>query len=223
MWTVATKPTEWPELRDLTPEQVLDEYDGLPLFTVRSKDDYLLLAYQCAQDSDVERYLIVPADDALIGALNSNKVTLRDALTGRGWAWLIDRRTDGTVTNLGAVDPNILPASALPREGTRISPAGEVLLRLRMVGEAITSDQVPANVVRRAVEGATGAVRTLVRHALRMQSSTGRPAESFRRYYDLPAVGFAFGSFQIEFGAPAFDGQPPLDADEAIETRSTNC
>ena len=45
----------------------------------------------------------------------------------------------------------------------------------------------------------------------------GRP-ESFRRYYDLPAVGFSFGSFQIEFGAPASEGQLLLDGDEALKT-----
>ena len=184
MWTVLTKPTVWPEFSTLIPEYVLDEYDGPRLFTVRSKDDHLLLAYQCAQTDDLERYLIVPVDDELIKALDESRLTLREALTGRGLAWLVDRREDGSVVNLGAVEPKTLPVSALPAEGVFLGPPAEPLLRLRMVGDTITSRQVPASVVRRAVDGATGALRTLVRHALRMQSITGRPAEALRRYYD---------------------------------------
>jgi hypothetical protein len=202
----------------LTPRLVLDEYDGPRLFTVQSGDGDLLLAYLCAQDDDIERFLIVPADEALISAIDQSKITLKEALIGRGWAWLVDRHKDGTLSNLSKVEPTTLPASALPRAGVRLDPGREPLLRLRMVGETVTSDGVPASVVRRAVDGATGAVRILVRHALRMQSSMGRPAESFRRYYDLPAVGFSFGSFQIEFGAPVSEGQLLLGGDEALKT-----
>ena len=202
----------------LIPECVLDEYDGPRLFTVRSKDDHLLLAYQCAQTDDLERYLVVPVDDEIIKALDENRLTLREALTGRGVAWLVDRRKDGGVINLGAVEPKILPASALPAEGVCLGPVAEPLLRLRMVGDTLTSHQVPASVVRRAVDGATGALRTLVRHALRMRPITGRPAEALRRFYDLPAVGFAFGSFQIEFGPPSSEGQLMLEGKEALQT-----
>jgi hypothetical protein len=218
MWTVRTRPTEWPNVGALTPETILDDYDGPRLFTLRSADGYLLLAYQCAQDDDTERYLIVPADDALVHAIDTSKVTLRDALTGRGWAWLIDRHLDGSIFNAGVVDPKVLPPSALPKVGVRIRPAKEPLLRLKMVGESLDADQVPASVVRRAVDGATGAIRILVRHALRMRPGMGRPTESFRRFYDLPAIGFSFGSFEVEFGTPVLDSQLSLESDETFRT-----
>jgi hypothetical protein len=215
MWTIPTRPTEWPNVGVLTPETILDDYDGPRLFTLRSTDGYLLLAYQCAQDAQTERYLIVPADDALVHALDTSKVTLRDALTGRGWAWLVDRHLDGTISNTGAVDPNRLPPSALPKVGARITPAKDPLLRLKMVGESLAADQVPASVVRRAVDGATGAIRILVRHALRVRPGMGRPTETFRRFYDLPAIGFSFGSFEIEFGTPR---PHSLESDETFRT-----
>jgi hypothetical protein len=217
MWTVATRPANWPLLDSLAPKHVLDEYDGPRLFTVESAEGDLLLAYLCAQDDDIERFLIVPADAALVSAIDQSKITLREALIGRGWAWLVDRKKDGVLSNLCKVEPTLLPTSALPRAGVRLDPGKEPLLRLRMVGETVTPDGVPASVVRRAVDGATGAVRILIRQALRMQSSMGRPAESFRRYYDLPAVGFSFGSFEIEFGAPVPGGQLLLDSDQALK------
>jgi hypothetical protein len=218
MWSLDARKTDWPELASLTPERVLDEYDGPRLFTLRSRDGHLFLAYKCAEDQDAERYLVVPTHEALIGQLESNAVTLRDALIGHGSVWLLDRHLDGTTCVLGAVDPANLPVSALPRAGVRLAPSRDVLLRLKVIGESITPHHVPASVVRRAIDGATGAVRSLVRHALRTQSVAGRPAESVRGYYDLPAIGFSLGSFQVEFGAPEFGGHPPLDSKMTIET-----
>src|SRR5580658_7738640 len=123
MWTVAARPTNWPPLDTLAPKHVLDEYDGPRLFTIQSCDGDLLLAYLCAQDDDIERFLIVPADEALVSAIDQSKMTLKEALIGRGWAWLIDRHKDGKLSNLSRVEPTSLPASALPKDGVRLDPA----------------------------------------------------------------------------------------------------
>jgi hypothetical protein len=62
------------------------------------------------------------------------------------------------------------------------------------------------------VDGATDAIKTLVRHVLGASAAAGRPFEVHRRYYDLPALYFAFQSFEIAFGKPI--GPPELtDAD----------
>ena len=84
-----------------------------------------------------------------------------------------------------------------------------VLLRLRMVGEGLRSGHIPASVVRRAVDGATNAMKTLVRYALGASAVAGRPSEIYRRYYDLPAVHFAFESFEVAFGPPDVEPEFP--------------
>jgi len=216
MWTVPTKVSSWPDIERLTPERILDEYDGPRLFTTRTKDGNLLLAYQCAEDSEGERFLLVPASEQLVSEIENNQIALRDALQERGWAWLIDRDRHGSLTSPVEVDPRLLPENALPKSGIRLSNDEAVMLRVRMIGDGLTREHVPASVVRRAVDGATGAVRTLVHHVLSLTPSTGRPPETFRRYYDLPAVDFAFRSFEIAFGKPTSSGQPSLEETETM-------
>ncbi len=205
MWTVVTRPSQALRLKRLVPERVLDEYDGPRLFTVRSDQNDLLLAYLCAQDADVERFLVVPTNDMIINDLEKSEIAIRDALVGRGWSWLVDRMKDGSISILGALDRGVLPEDALPTRGARLSPNAQPHLRLKMIGEALAPKRVPASVIERAVKGVTSAVRILTRYAQRRMPTTGRPAESFRRYYDLPAIGFAFGSFEIEFDRPTPD------------------
>jgi hypothetical protein len=214
MWPIKSRARDWPKIESLVPENLLDEYDGPRLFTVRSTDGDLLLIYQCAEDDERERFLLVPADDALILALEKNRLSIRDALTRRGWAWLVDRMRDGRITQTHSVDPKELPDTAMPRPSARLNLGPETLLRIRMIGEELTSEHVPASVVRRTVDAATGAVKALATHALSLIPSPGRPADEFRRYYDLPAVEFGFRSFEIAFGKPEPPKQLELDFEE---------
>jgi len=214
MWTVNARETDWPKLTSLRPERVLDFYDEPRLFTVRTPEGFLLLAYQCGSDSEVDRFLLVPASEGFLAEIESNLVPLREALLAQPWAWLIDRTHNGRLSPPSAVDPQVLPSGALPRSGTRLLPDTSdpnVLLRLKMIGEDLRSGHVPASVVRRAVDGATNAMKTLVRYALGASVAPGRPSDNYRRYYDLPALHFAFHSFEIAFGAPDV---PPQLIDE---------
>jgi hypothetical protein len=95
MWAVSGQPATWPRIAALVPDEVLDDYDGPKLFTMRSEDGGLLLAYQCGEERSLARFLLVPFDEALVSELRSNKLALRDALTQRGWAWIVDRFKDG--------------------------------------------------------------------------------------------------------------------------------
>ena len=203
MWEINSQPAPWLRVSSLKPIRVLDEYDVPRLFTVLTDDQQLLLAYQCAEDRSTARFLLTPADGVLVDEIEFNRIALRDALTKRGWAWIVDRDRSGvTRVQPMAINPRELPDSALPKPGVRLSPAENVLLRVRMIGATLTPGHVPASVVKRTVEGATGAVRALAAHALSLAPSSGRPADEFRRYYDLPAVEFGFHSFEIAFGPP---------------------
>lgn len=209
IWTVATTACPWFKLSQLVPERVLDELDGPRLFTARSDEGQLLLAYMCGEDLDIERFLLVPTSERILRAIEGNELTLRDALTQQALMYLVDRRFDGRVTGLAQIDSALLPESALPRHGVYLDPIPSPLFSIRLIGDALIPGKVPSSVVRRAVDGATGAMKALVRHVLDVQADAGRPTEWFRRFYDLPTTGFAFRSFEVSFGEP----EPPAQAD----------
>jgi hypothetical protein len=217
MWTIEGQETDWPKLDALQPERVLDFYDGPRLFTLRTTEGYELLAYQCGADAETDRFLLVPTREELLAEIEGNLTSLREALTSQPWAWLIERKGDGTLSRPLAVDPHKLPLDALPREGVRLFADTDVLLRLRMLGEGIEAGHILASVVKRAVYGATDAIKTLVRH-VSGASAAGRPAEVYRRYYDLPAIHFAFQSFEIAFGKPSGPAES-FDADMLDQIR----
>lgn len=221
MWSAPNRPSDWPMVNRLSPVEVLDEYDGPRLFTILSTDGHLLLAYQCGEDESTERFLLVPADAVFVQQIKDNIVSIREALLSRCWAWLIDRNRDGTLSGLTAVYPNELPETALPRSGVRLRPEPHVFLRIRMVGESLSRTNVPASVVKRAVESSTGALRTLSRYALKELTALGRPTEELRGIYDLPAVAFEFKSFEIAFGYPRTEAELPIPELNTLEQVKT--
>src|SRR5712691_7145879 len=98
MWTVDGQETDWPKLDSLEPERILDFYDGPRLFTVRTTEGFQLLAYQCDADTDVDRFILVPARDEVLAQIKGNLISLREALTSQPWAWLVDQQLDGTLS-----------------------------------------------------------------------------------------------------------------------------
>lgn len=216
MVDVRTRQSAWFALSNLTPIRVLDDVDGPRLFTAKADDGLLLLCYSCDSTPTGERYLVAPTTDHVVDLILTNERTLRDALLSQGFLWLAEQRNDGVTRSLGLVDQTNLPSYMLPREGIYLAPTPETLLRVRLKGAALRRGRVPASVVRRAVDGATAAVKVLIRHALRVQPATGRPPDRFRRYYDLPATEFAFRSFEVTFGMPDMPAQQELTEDKAI-------
>lgn len=216
IWTVASTTCSWLKLSQLEPVRVLDEIDGPRLFTVYSEDGQLLLAYMCGEDETVERFLLVPTSDRIVEAISNNKLTLRDALTQQAFMGMVDRHRDGILSTPVQVDFGVLPSTALPRSGTYLNPVPQPLLNVRLIGTELKPEKVPASVVRRAVDGATGAIRTLIRHVLDVRQDAGRPSDWLRRYYDLPATGFAFRSFEVSFGTPEQPVQQNVTDDDKV-------
>ncbi|NEH46888.1 hypothetical protein GR215_34390 [Rhizobium leguminosarum] len=202
MWDIPTRPSSWLKVSRLDPVRILDEYEGPKLFTVAADDGQELLVYQCAEDAERSRFLLVPSDEGLISDLEANRIALRDALTRAGWSWIVDRTRDGNLTQPASMNTRDLPPKALPSAGVKLSLADDVLLRIRMVGRQLSGHRIPASVVKRTLDAATGAIRALSAHALEVGQTTGRPSDDFRKYYDLPAVEFGFRSFEIAFAQP---------------------
>jgi len=216
MWEVAGHESPWLRIGEMKPIKVLDEYDQPTIFTVVTETGDQLLAYQCGMDRGVIRYILVPIDDRIISDLERNLVTVREALSDRGWTWLVERTRAG-ISIPRAVNFLDLPPTALPKPGARLAKDTHVILRVRLTGKELNSHQIPASVVKRAVDGATGAIRVLAAHALEMSDRAGRPADHFRKYYDLPAVDIAFNSFEVAFAAPTVPDRMVFDETPTLE------
>lgn len=213
--TSTSNACSWLKLSQLEPVRVLDETDGPSLFTARDVDGQLLLAYKCGEDRTAEQFLLVPTSNRIVEAIENDVLTLRDALTQQALMCRVTRLNDGTIEPPIGVDFETLSVSELPTPDIYLNPQ-PTLLCVRLIGTELGPNRTPASVVRRAVDGATGAVKTLIRHVLDVRQDSGRPTEWIRRYYDLPATSFAFRSFEVSFGMPGQPTQQDLTDDNQV-------
>lgn len=214
-WPLPSRACEWLKIEKLEPVQVLDEFDGPRLFTARSQGGQLLLAYSCAEDESASRFILVPTSEHIVKDIENNVLPLRAALTQQALACIVEVRSDDTLNGPYEADLATLPESALPAPDARLNPVPAPLLRVRLIGKELKKDLIPASVVKRAVDGPTGAMRALLRYVLGADSD-GRPSELLRRYSDLPAIDFAFRSFEVSFGTPEQTQQPLLPMDQHV-------
>lgn len=115
MWAVPKIMDDWPDLASLEPEEELLFYDSPKLFTVRDRKQRLLLAYECAEDQSIRRYLVVPISPTQLVDLTQGRLSVRNALINQGWTWLVDINRDGEISSQGLIEPATLPVDALPR------------------------------------------------------------------------------------------------------------
>lgn len=221
MWSVQGSECSIGFLGSMTPVDVLYDFDGPRIFTFQTADGDLMLAHQCDEDDEtgVARFVVVPTELAIIDQLRQGEITVRQALH-QPWSWLVDRRFGGGICTAWRVSLQSLPEDALPEAGVYLSPEHAPLLSVRMIGEGIGTAGVPGSVVRRAIDGATAALKALTERVLQVRRIAGRPDEDIRRFYDLPASRFAFASFEVAFKEPpppaqieAFDAERDVLAD----------
>ncbi|MCC6555670.1 MAG: hypothetical protein IT372_22135 [Polyangiaceae bacterium] len=196
--------TEYDRTRfgDLDPHEILYEFDGPRIFDTIGPAGDQFLAYLCDGDEAHNRYVVVPSGPELISGLRAGTIAVRDALN-QPWTWLVDQTHDGEIDRVMKIDFRKMPEDVIPRKGALLWPSLRPLLSVRMVGQGLEAGHVPASVIRRAVDGATSALKTLAEWALHVTPSEGRPSDWLRRYYDLPAQRIAFASFEVAFAAPA--------------------
>jgi hypothetical protein len=185
----------------LEPYEVLYDFDGPRIFTAFGVAGDQFLVYLCDEDEAHLRYVVVPAGPDLITALRTGIVSVRDALS-QSWSWLVDQTHDGKIERARKIDFRMMPENVIPRRSALLWPSLRPLLSVRMVGQGLEAGHVPASVIRRAVDGATSALKTLAEWALQVAPTEGRPSDFLRRYYDLPAQRIAFASFEVAFAAP---------------------
>lgn len=195
--------------------EVLYEFDGPKIF-ITSIDSLHYLWYESGEDADVGilRYLVVPTDPQTIAYLKDGTRTVHDALS-QPWVWAVDVGADDQVIRAWAVQLDDVPQSFKPEPGTALWPQLEPLLSYRLIGSGLREGCVPSSVAARALERPTAALKKLL-ELMGRSTSHGRPEESMRRAYDLPAKRIAFNSFEVSFGMPNETELPLADGGKTL-------
>lgn len=201
LWQIESPQCSVEQFVERTITEVLYDFDGPKIFTT-SDGSLLRLWYECAEDlqTGALRYLVVPADNQLVAHLKDGTRTVHDALQ-QPWIWAIDVDGSDTVTTGWIVRLEEVPESAKPERGAPLWPQLEPLIAYRLIGEGLREGSIPASVAARAMERPAAALKRLL-EAMSNISPQGRPEESFRKSYDLPAQRIAFNSFEVSFGMP---------------------
>ncbi len=96
MWFDVLTAVDSQRFGDLTPVEVLYEFDGPRIFIARDRFGGDILCYACGE-STVDQtitYLIVPTDARAIAALKEGITTVHDALD-QPWLWVAHLSYDG--------------------------------------------------------------------------------------------------------------------------------
>lgn len=192
-------------LGDLSPEEVLYEFEGPCIFTSRSPAGGLLLTY-LSEDMEGEsclRYLVVTTSDETISAMKEGVVSVRESLL-RGSMWIADLDYGLKIKHVFSVLASDLPDDAMPADGTMLWASLEPALCVRLEGTDIRPGKIPALVVAQAGTIAAKALKSVFEWAARelLPDTSGRPPEWLRALYNLPTQRLAYGSLELSFRYP---------------------
>ncbi|WP_139826442.1 hypothetical protein [Derxia lacustris] len=182
--------------------EILYEFNGPQIFTVMSHGR-MQLWYASGDDfeSNLRRFLVVPTSNIIIDQLKSGIKSVYEALS-QPWVWAVDVNENDKVCQSWALFSfDDVPQMARPHKNVLLWPDLEPLLSCRLIGNGLAEGRVPASVIARAVEQPISALKKLLEMTVG-SVSVGRPRESLRMAYDLPAMRFAFNSFEVSFGVP---------------------
>jgi len=215
-WNVAAKPVDPVDMdgfRGIEPVEILYEFDGPRIFTANNTLGDLLFYLADEQDGTC-RYIVAPTNPRIIAKLKQGILSVLQALD-QPWIWVLDAGYDGTPVNAWKGTLADVPADALPQPGVMLWPELEPFFALRAIGEGLAEGQVPASVIRQVVDGAMTALKKVSSQAFNVARTQGRKANIHRQFYDLPAQGFAYSSFEVSFRLPEQEQRTLGDGTEA--------
>ncbi|MDD4964037.1 MAG: ImmA/IrrE family metallo-endopeptidase [Gallionella sp.] len=127
LWFIDTAASCSIEQFVLRPYEVLYEFDGPRIFTTIS-ESLIYLWYECGEDPETERirYLVIPANQQLIGQLKSGEKTMLEALR-QPWLWALDVRNGQVEKGWTLNDLDLVPLGAKPRPNVFLWPQLEPL------------------------------------------------------------------------------------------------
>jgi hypothetical protein len=114
------------------PIRTLYEFDGPRIFLCKDVPGNLYLAYQCGEDREVMRFLVVPCTVDLERRLTAGETDVRDALT-RPRGWLFDFGKDWSALRCWKVNIDDLPPRTLPEPGVMLWAHLQPVMNVMMV------------------------------------------------------------------------------------------
>lgn len=203
------------------PSEILYDFDGPRIFTAASALGELLY-FLAHEDSQAMRFIVVPTNEQVIRRLKSGVLSVRDALN-QPWLWVLDTSLDMTPQKSWRCSLADIPSDVLPKAGVMLWPHLEPVFALRAIGDGLSEGNVPVSVIRQVIDGATTALMKISNRVFSRSGMPGRKANGIRQFYDLPAQGFAYNSFEISFKLPDAkqltlnDGKPLEDLSKEFE------
>lgn len=182
------------------PSETLYDFDGPRIFTATSTLGELLY-FLADEDAQVLRFIVAPTSALVIQQLKTGISSVRDALD-QPWLWVVDTSLDMTPQRSWRCTLTDIPSEVLPKPGVMLWPHLEPIFALRAIGDGLSRGNVPASVIRQVIDGATTALKKISSRVLESNNSLGRKTNYVRQFYDLPAQGFAYNSFEIAFKLP---------------------
>lgn len=185
---------------DFTPNEILYEFDGPRIFSVKSSLG-MLLCFLADDDGEFLRFIAAPTNDDILAKLQSGIRPLRDALD-QPWIWFVDCGYDGVPKTAWRGTLSDAPADTLPDKGVMLWPHLEPIFALRAIGEGLREGSIPMSVIRQVIDGATMSLKKIANSVFEEAKGQGRKANTIRQFYDLPAIGFAYNSFEVALRLP---------------------
>lgn len=201
MWNVPGQKTPSDRFQPFEPEEILYEFDGPRIFTLRDIQQEPYLVYWADGNDGFNRYVVVPTSAAIVSSLKLGEVSVLEALN-QPRCWLFDVTHADQFQACQRVEFSDIPRDSLPAVGTMLLPELEPLLTLRAIGDTIVPGHIPGSVIRSCVEGVQKSLKFLSEFVLGKTPQQGRPNEFLRSLFDLPAQHLALSSFVISFRMP---------------------
>ena len=143
-WTSKGKPVDAQPLGDLKPRTVLWEWEGPRLFTCVDAAGKLLLAHQCDEEGGLARFLVVPFSEELLKSVQTDELTIREALNHqRAWLATVARRWQ--VVEALAVKLLDIPSDMLPEPMVTLNHEEGPPQTLRPVGANLVAEVEKSN------------------------------------------------------------------------------
>lgn len=126
MWHAPGKPDDSGRFPSFTPVEVLYEFDGPRIFTIRDSDGGSNLVYWSDEDGQTTRYVVSPTSDRILDNLRGGVLSVLEALD-QPRCWLCDVDREGNLLHCHLVDFESIPGDAKPARGTLLWPSLESL------------------------------------------------------------------------------------------------
>jgi hypothetical protein len=199
----------------LKPSEVLYEFDGPRIFVTQAQIGELL-CFLTDDDGRTLRFIAAPTNSSILDMLKSGSLTVREALD-QPWVWFVDLGYSGQPVAAWQGTLSEAPSDALPKKGVMLWPHLEPVFALRAIGDGLKEGSVPMSVIRQVIDGASTALKKVANSVFEDARRQGRKANTIRQFYDLPAIGFAYNSFEVAFRLPDAK-QGPLTGSTTDET-----